>query len=435
MPKSSKGFVAIDLDGTTLVEKIDKNFTYGVKNSQSNIRQTLIEYCRAAQNAGYDIIILTARPELVEYALGRLKLGTKPTQGIVDHLSAHGIMVKEIVRAPAGLKGKKMQEVLVNYHHEGHTNALGMLFEDQLKQVNDVRNQNNPNLKAYDINSKKDLEEYINTVPLQHNKKNPFHPEQIVIQVLEQNQDLRLLKDCLDKLDTTSYSQQIELIQSVIDDLCIRFYEAQYREYKPEINWVAKITKNVRLIMEKLNTKEVFTYHEIEKINREIFGKANLQKVKPNSNCELLVKNMLIDFGKFAVINNLRAQCLGFKVQLSKDSNSEYGPKTLEQTHLEIVDQLIENLKNPNPNRALDQFTQTFTASKEALRLSSGGNAFVEYIRMALAQLPVIGEVFKTENEKLSSTIEKQTFRFYKKSTPNEQDDQNFLAEDNNTTP
>lgn len=49
--KSKKGFVAIDIDGTALVEKIDKNFGYGLMNDQSHVRQTLIQYIRAAQEA------------------------------------------------------------------------------------------------------------------------------------------------------------------------------------------------------------------------------------------------------------------------------------------------------------------------------------------------------------------------------------------------
>lgn len=59
--ENSKSFLAIDLDGTTPVEKIDKNPLYGFWNSESRIRQSLIEYIKKAQAEGYDIVILFAR--------------------------------------------------------------------------------------------------------------------------------------------------------------------------------------------------------------------------------------------------------------------------------------------------------------------------------------------------------------------------------------
>lgn len=394
--KSSKGFLAIDIDGTALVQKIDKNPTYGLFNSQSNMRLALISYILQAQKEGYDIIILTARPQQIEGALGAFSVGTKPTQSIVDNLKEYGVEVKEVARAPAGLKGNKMQDILDTYP-EG---AIGMLFDDQLKQVNNVRQQNNNNLIAYDINSKKDLDDYAHRVLL--SPDNTFHPEQIVSRVLATNAHLNSLQTSCDQLDRSTYEQEGKLIQDVINELCIRSLEAEYRDYQPEIDWINTTSRHVQTFLDKFNSNQELTIEEVEKASKEIFGTKKLNKVLPNSNCDLIVKQFLEENARNALIRELRLQCESFLENIP--SNTSENPD-FDQDQIQVVNTLIDTLNNPDKVLAIEQFANTFVKSRSLIQQYPNSEGFIETIRSLLAKTPVIGVLFQTEKEKITEKM------------------------------
>lgn len=396
-PRSAKGFVAIDIDGTALVEKIDKNPLYGMLHAESHIRQTLIEYMKAAQAEGYDIIIMTARPELVEGPLGLIPMGTKATQSIVDYLKeGPGIDIAEVARAPAGLKGKKMTEVLAGYG----ANAVGMLFDDQLKQVADVQKQNNPRLFAFDINGKADLEQYIAKVPLYQGTNNPFHPQNIIDSVLESPTVLNDLKNTINQMNPNTHPKEVKIANQLLDELCIRLYEAQYRNYKPEIDWVNKSAVQISNLLGKIHRNEALTMSEINKTSRAIFH-CDFDKVKPNSSCDLLVHNMLKETTKYPIMHALKNECQSFQNYLNTQPSNE----TIDSQKV-IVSNLMSNLKHPNPDTAIENFRQTLNDNKTQLRESPKGNAFVEFIRNSLAKIPGVSSLVKSRNDVLSERVE-----------------------------
>lgn len=434
--KSPKGFVAIDLDGTALIEKIDKNIDYGLKNPQSHLRQTLIEYIRAAQEAGYDIIILTARPELVEMALASMHVGTKPTNDIVSLLNDHGIKIQEIVRSPSGLKGKRMQDMLDGYHADKHDDAMGMLFDDQLKQVNDVRKLGNPKLKAYDINAKNDLEDYIDHVPLCGNEANPFHPEQIVTHVLKKNDNLSYLNVSVVRMDKKKHPKEAKLAKELIGDLCIRLYEAQYRKYQPEIYWVVNVTSNIQCLVDKLNAQRPITNKDIEHATRTVFSKNTLERVKPNSNCDVLMKNLLKACMKRALIHNLREHCRQYLRKSRQEAKTvEATVQTLQQHQACIISQLMRSLngkENTKPELVLQSFIDIFTENKDKLRQSFGGNTVLNFFRFILVKVPFLSDFFKTYNDKLSSKMEYSIINVYVKDLDETADDSIYPVDSGN---
>lgn len=403
-PKSPKGFLAIDIDGTALVQKIDKNPAYGLWNSQSNMRLALISYIQQAQQEGYDIIILTARPQQIEGALGALNVGTKPTQSIVDNLKEYGVVVKAIERAPAGLKGAKMQQILDQYP----PGAVGMLFDDQLKQVNDVKQQNNDHLIAYDINSKKDLDDYAQRVHL--NPENTFHPAQIVSRVLSTNEQLKLLQTSCDQLDNTCPEEK-QLTQDVIQELCIRSFEAEYRDYHPEIEWINTTAWHVQIFLDKLNSQEELTIEEVEKATKEIFGTKKLDKVIPNSNCDVVVKQFLEENARNALIMELTRQCDHFLEDIKANTTDE---TELHHLQIEVVSALINDLNNPDKTKAIEQFANSFKESKNLIQKYPNSGGFLESIRSLLAKAPLIGALFQTEKEKIVDKIEDSIISAYK---------------------
>ncbi|KTD29640.1 hypothetical protein [Legionella maceachernii] len=418
--KSKKGFVAIDIDGTGLVEKIDKNFGYGLMNEQSHVRQTLIQYIRAAQEAGYDIIILTARPAPIEIALRNLNIGTKPTQDIVDYLKEHDINVKAIARSPAGLKGKKMQELIQEYPEE----AIGVLFDDQLKQVNDVKKQGNNQLKAFDVNSKGDLEEYLgliqlaDTHPLMVGKAHPFHPENIIKSVLDaspgkRNQDLVNLNQKLKTLEA-KFPDEARDIKKILNELCIRFFEADYRQYRPEIDWINAAAKHLNVLADKLSNDNQITYADLEQARHEIFSKSSLAHVIPNSRCDELIKNFLQQMIKFPLIDELRTQCNTFSAALAYEGhNAEGEEKEAIKLQQIAVKEMVETLKNKDPNIALKNFQDKFESNQDVFANTMAGKDFVESIRTILKSLPFIGSFFEKESEKITDEIKKIS-QFYK---------------------
>lgn len=398
-PKSPKGFLAIDIDGTALVQKIDKNPAYGLWNSQSNVRLALISYIQQAQKEGYDIIILTARPQQIEGALSAINVGTKPTQSIVDDLKEYGVVVKEIERAPSGLKGGKMQQILEQYP----SGAIGMLFDDQLKQVNDVRQLSNVNLIAYDINSKKDLEDYANQVHL--SPKNTFHPLKIVSRVLSSNEKLKSLQASCDQLDKQIYLHERNLAQNVIHELCIRSFEAEYRDYQPEIEWINITARHVQMFLDKLNAQQELTVEEVEQATREIFGTKKLDRVIPNSNCDLAVKQLLEENARNALITELSRQCDHFLEEIKNNINI-IDESELHSLQINVVSALISDLKNPNKTQAIEQFANDFKSSKDLIQKYPSSGGFLESIRSLLAKTPLIGTLFQTEKEKIVDKME-----------------------------
>ena len=80
--RSKKGFIAIDLDGTALVQKIDKNKWYGVTHNRSDLRKSLVEL--HTERSGTDFVntiwaILKKIPVLGYYFKTE---GEKLTEGI-----------------------------------------------------------------------------------------------------------------------------------------------------------------------------------------------------------------------------------------------------------------------------------------------------------------------------------------------------------------
>ena len=298
MPVSKRGFVAIDIDGTALVERIDKHTLFGLSfSAKSHVRQSLIGYILAAQKEGYDIVVLTKRFECMEGGLS-LPKGTKSTYEIKDILSQYGIHIKEILRAPIGLKGNKMQNYLQQYDAK---DAIGILFDDQLKQVMDVRNKGNPRLMAFDINSTKDLEKYAKIIPLdlEAGESNPYRPRTIIHEILERKDNdcsrkLRQLKRSVDGLDREKYPTEIDKISAIIDDLCIQLYEAEYRDYLPEVTWVLGVIQSLNTIVERLSSHIPLSHADIARASRIMCNTSKPLAIQPNSACELMIKDLLI---------------------------------------------------------------------------------------------------------------------------------------------
>lgn len=437
--KSLKGFVALDLDGTTMVQKFDKNLFFGWSNPDSHIRQTIIEYARMAQKQGYDLLILTARPSLVEPVLEGVRVGTKPTNEIIKILKKHGIKIRRIERTPAGLKGNTMLDLLKEYREGGAPDAVGMIFEDQLKQINDVNSKKSDHLAAYDINSKADLEEYIKRIRIRHGRENPFHPQNIIKQILEPDDKLKrkgavvteeskkliALKNRIDSTNQARYSDEIELIKDIMNDLCIRLYETQYRHYTPEILWVSNVTTILQLLMEKIATNPMqITHNDIETACNTIFGSSSLSKIQPNSNCDASLNKLLDRLSRFPLVNDIKKQCTAYQMLLSeivhnkKPMPSDESSIAIAKEQLNVVGQLLDCLdlsKTNDPTTSLETFSTLFLDNKGIFKKSKGGNEWYESIRLILVQIPLLGYLFQTKEENLLNTLEDSSLFFLSK--------------------
>ncbi|KTD50192.1 coiled-coil protein [Legionella quinlivanii] len=370
MPRSSKGFIAIDIDGTTLVEKIDKNPLYGLRNKQSHMRQVLLEYVRRAQKEGYDILILTARPGIVDRGLQALSnyLGTKPTNEIVNILEAYDVHNVEIVRAPAGLKGHKMAEILQSYHQEGHHDAIGLLFDDQLKQVNDVIAQNNSQLVAIDINSASDLDRFWTETKIPVTGRNPFHPQNLIKDIKETHREISLLYKNIEQI---RFAQEAELITKIVDDLSIRIYEAKHRDYHPEINWVNNAITGINTIINKLSKdRPHIRQAELNAISQLIFGTDDLSRIVPNSQIEVLLQDLMIDLKDFVLRDELLKTLKDYQSRFQANALVKEQPGNL--IEINRLNQLIDKLETiPQASEALAAFANTLQKNESEYRSSS----------------------------------------------------------------
>ena len=422
MPVSKRGFVAIDIDGTALVERIDKHMLFGLSPSaKSHVRQSLIGYILAAQKEGYDIVVLTKRPQLIEAALS-VPGGTKSTDEIVDILSQYGIHVKEILRAPSGLKGNKMQQYLKQYDPK---DAIGILFDDQLKQVMDVRNKGNPRLMAFDINSAKDLEKYAKKIPLdlKEGESNPYRPRIIIQEILERqhndySKQLSQLKKSLDGLDRGQYPTEIDKISAIIDDLCIQLYEAEYRDYLPEVTWVLGAIQSLNTIVERLSSHIPLSHADIARASRIMCNTSKPLAIQPNSACELMIKDLLIYMTRIPLLEDIRHECIKYSSYLKErlDDKSQKLSSTAKyflEEKLRIVTDLNERLSSSdNPTESLNRFAEKFTTNRLFISDDAGGNKFCRKIQAFLVWIfPFMRSSFQSEDSKFVASINTNTIK------------------------
>lgn len=413
---SSKGFVAIDLDGTALVQKFDKNKWYGLTHPRSDLRQSLIQYMQMAQNAGYDIVIMTARPALIERLLlepGRRHFGSKPTRDIVNELNKHQINISEVIRtAPKGLKeglkGASMAELLTRYHQNGATEAEGFLFEDQLKQIRDVKRLGNSKLHAFDINSHKDR-------LLFKQKMNELQTTVLELAASKMNDSLSALQQQVDCIDDTVYRQEKRALYKILNDLNTRAQEAEQYEYQPELDWIIHAISGLQIIIAALQKPQVpITYSIIQQVSRQIFNEANPVAFTANTKCERTIRSLLIYLTHRPTLAAIHHECARYKEHLIKMKDKKDSFFTDEssrlnaQKKLDIMDSLIRTLENHNnPIHALEHFNEQFQTQSSFLKTSRSGSKFVRKICALLAKIPALGILFQTEGEQLVSLINK----------------------------
>lgn len=424
--KSQKGFIAIDIDGTALVQKIDKHFIYGLTHSQSHVRQTLIEYMGLAQAAGYDIVVLTARSELVESHLkaSHGRLGTKHTDDIVEILDQYGIKINDIARAPVGLKGAKMQEILAAYQRHGSGDAIGILFDDQLKQINDVAAKKDSKLFAYDINSPHDLLDYIERVAPEFDKTSPLYPEEIIRRVQANNPIFIQLNTAVSNTNFVNHPNDEDMIQTITRELAIRLYEAVYRHYVPEVNWVTNAVAGVQRLIEKMPA--IMTI-DIQNASTKIFGQSCLDHVNVNSRCEAELLNLLQYMNRIPIKNEIEKNTKKYwehlKAARAKYADDEDVPQQL-KNKLGIVNQLCAALQNENPTIALEDFTAQFIANKKTLQQSRNDTAWYSSIKALLAKISGIGYFFQTEGERFANWFDSNNKAKFFVKRPNELSDE-----------
>lgn len=342
MPKTVKGFIAIDIDGTMLVEKIDHNVIYGLVDNDSHIRETIYWIIALAQE--YDIYILTARPKIVEklFSIPASLVGTKLSPEIVNILAERHIIIKEVKHDAKGLKGDTMVSMLADYHDE----AIGILFEDQLKQINDIHGQHHDRLYAFDVNHPPHLfaykHDFFPDIIISASIKSPFAMVETVLNgtINAAEFDINPCIAHLQKLNRIYQDQQFsdeqkKIYKSIIDDLALRLYETNAVGYKPEIVWVSAIAEKLVKCMSsnELELKDIFK-----------LAKATFDKPAKTSVARLI--------SKFSVLNHI-PETINFhhyqdEINKSNTHAKLYTPNTmLQQNMLMILDILYYQLTKP----------------------------------------------------------------------------------------
>lgn len=414
---SAKGFIAIDLDGTALVQKFDKNKLYGFLHKRSDLRRSLIQYCHIAQNAGYDVVIITARTKLIDQLLlvpGRNKLGTKPTQDIINEFQNHGIHITQVIRAQAkglkeGLKGECMLHLLEQYKSNGAPDAEGILFDDQLKQIRDVKKIRNQRLIAYDINSYKDRTKFT--------QKMHQSPVELAETQSEFSLKITALRAKIHFIPTQIYPQEKLVLYKILNDLMTRLKESEECGYQPEVDWVKRAVDGIQLLVNKLASPAPSFKHDfISQLSKLMLGNAILSDVIPNTKCERTIKSLLIYMTRLHYLADIKSKCTDYQLYLNNlITQTDFDSPAIKKARLKIkaLDKLINLLENTkNPTKALALFDIAFKANESLIRTFRTGNEFANAIRSFLAKIPIIGYLFQSEGGRLLDTI-KQTQSAY----------------------
>lgn len=336
--KDSKIALFIDIDGTTIVQEIDHYPRYAWKNPQSTLRTSLIDYLRCVcdqknqENSHFDIIICTARPQMIESLL-RFNVGTKPTNEVQDLLTKLGCKVTKILRT--SFRDKQLKgRILADFLRLNPKYKEGILLDDQKIQKDDIEKMKCDKLKVYDINSAEDMDKFIKLIGY----SSTYTPQNIIAFVINNFRPLEktdntsygvsvtdeekiqwlkfqsyhasneLPKEIADKsLSASIYSHknkfslftrpikltaEIKLILKIIDDLALMFYEASINHYDPKLDQItrrADFTRNFLLLLE--NDKDP-TIEYIEKA-KNYFEKELLRNKKPNSMCDKNMQELL----------------------------------------------------------------------------------------------------------------------------------------------
>lgn len=295
--RKKKGVIFLDIDGMSLIEKIDKNPGYGLKNSKSTPRddlllQTLLE----AKAKGYDIVLLTARPKAVEGVIGFLekKIGTLSTNTVIDNFRKNDVVIKDTLRATAGLKGNTMAKYMAAHPEYDE----GILLEDQLKQVRDVKEvakkQNNKGkMRAFDVNSLSHLLKLRQALNPGVNIDTPFMTERELIEAqaspalkksLKELQELvekpiskellqksnskalkalSELEQTIDNLDTNNKnlnpvfesskkkSSLLYYSKQLVKDLKYQYHQAKKAGYEPDLAWIKNVSIQLNSVLQK----------------------------------------------------------------------------------------------------------------------------------------------------------------------------------------
>lgn len=419
---ASKGFVAIDLDGTALVQKFDKNKLYGFMNSRSDLRLSLVQYCQMAQNAGYDVVIITARPELIERLLlepGRNKLGTKPTTDIIAEFQKHGVTITQVIRAypkslKEGLKGEHMASLLEEYKANGAMDAEGILFDDQLKQIKDVKKTRNQRLIAYDINSYKDRSRFtrkMQNVPLALTETNS-----------ELSAKINAIRTKISSISASVYPREKKALNKILNDLMTRLKEAEECSYQPEIDWVKNATDGVHLLVDKLvDPAQKISYEFITQLSKSMLGEANPAHFEPNTKCERTIKHLLVYMTRLQYLTDIKNKCSEYQLYLKSvllhAGSEETSAIKKAKEKLDVINGLIDVLeRTKNPTNALVLFNKVFKANEALLRTSRTGTEFANAICSFLAKIPIVGYLFKTEGGRLADAINytHSSYTFYR---------------------
>lgn len=352
MPLSKKGFIAIDIDGTMLVEKMDHNIVYGLLDKDSHIRQTIAWLIELATSQGYDLYILTARPKLAEQLLSvpgkflpealrpETYVGTKLSNEIITLLGIDQVKIKEVKHDSNGLKGDTMQAMLAEYGED----AQGILFEDQLRQINDVMILQDPRLMAFDINHPSHLLTYqlnfCENIQQEMLAKDPFSMVGEILKgtVSDGEFDIAPIIKNLQKLqeqELSGFAQ--ERLEAIIDDLALRLYEAHTVGYRPEIVWAGAISEALVVLLASSNI-------ELENIYK-------LKKVTFDKPARTSVAKLISRFSRISHINQKHG-LRGYEQELQQNKTHDelYEPNTTLQLKIAgLLDTAVAlyNLKEP----------------------------------------------------------------------------------------
>ena len=336
---SHKGFVAIDLDGTTVedfsVPVVLKGF-FGISKTEATYRDVLIVQITAAWEQGFDIYILTARGADFERIVMQPfsnKIGTVTSDDVKAYLEgeitrrvqdnppaepssenapaqAHGFKISKTVNTRWALKGRFMAEIFEVNGYDKET-AVGILLDDQFKQVQDVRRKNQEkedvNLLAFDINDPVELNNFQRIIEAEV-------PQEIQDYYANTNVEISIekvesLPESLRKLHGENNNTGDPQLKSYINAFILKLAEDYQREPKK----VDRLAKGTTSYLQKVRfIKEDPKISNTEKVDRVAKAADEYYALARKINLSTHTKNMSLMIGTVTVVSTFGGIAGGF---------------------------------------------------------------------------------------------------------------------------
>lgn len=415
-----RNVVCVDVDGTLLINKIDKNFLDDVRTTDRVVvRESLCELLGHLHHAGYEIHILTARPGWLESLLGPYS-----TQSVIEqlermsgvtgmvapdhvHRASHSIAKGVDAVVKGGLKGEPMKAMF------GDCTEV-LLIDDQLKHIRSVAALSDSRFEAFDINDMAAVRALYARAIMDDRDDLFYHPDAVEARVLAADGDIgdsmRRLREATAELSRGSQFERLlaDLLTKVLGDCSLRAEAAMHAEYMPDLLWLAKTLDSLEQLLNLMQRPvDHVLYRDLQKITETLMPSGeSLQRAECVTQTDLKLKHVLMTVYRQSFFRNAKLPDLACSDVVASAMESTLNHMTLRQQDALVCDgsdsvdvrqmrRCLAELHDCEPSQRLERLIdELLPSNKRASDRSGHGLMWLVSAVMRSDDLGAIGQVY-----------------------------------------